>query len=274
MQALGRRLVSAAVGVCLCVPTTAFAAPSRFGLENPEASAHADAAAAAANVKDYDTALRHLKAAYAIEPNPVLLYAWAQAERLAGHYRASIPLYEEFLEQNPDSEIANKALANLMESRARAEEMQPLPDPVPTEVAGEDPEDTDPEGASHREPPDPDDDADDVAAAPTLKDEKLAPILLGIGAAVAITGGVVLGVGRSRVASSPDAPTEDAYFEELEGARPMYYGGLGVLGAGALLMVGGAVRYIVVAKRGKKPKTSASAMVMPTGIGLSWSGRF
>ena len=256
-------MTSAAVVVCLLTPSGAIAAPSRYGLEDPEAIAHADAAAAAGNVGDYDKAIDHLKAAYAIEPLPVLLYAWAQAERLAGNYHAAVALYEEFLEQNPDGEIAKQARVNLLDARTKALEQGP-PETTPEQ-------DPDPEPVTE---PGEEEPSDDEPTESPLEGEKLAPALLGVGAVIAITGGALMGVGAARVSDSPSAATEDAYFAEIDVGRNIYYGGAALLGAGGLIIVGGAIRYAVVAKRGKAPKSTAAAVVTPRMVGLSWSGRF
>jgi tetratricopeptide (TPR) repeat protein len=265
MRGLSRRLMSAAVAACLCIPASALAAPQ--GLKDPDAIAHADAAAEAAAAEDYDTAIRHLKAAYAIEQEPLLLYAWAQAERLSGNYRASISLYQAFLEQHPDGEIANKARVNLLDARSKVREE--AENSTPAESSPED--ETDDEQDT---PPPPDEDEDEDETPSPLKGEKLAPALLGIGAAVTITGGVLMGLGRSRVANADSQPTEEAYFTELDASRNLYYAGAATLGAGGLIMIGGAIRYILVAKRGKTPKSTASTMVIPRGFGLTFSGRF
>ncbi|MCR9159853.1 MAG: hypothetical protein ACE37F_05850 [Nannocystaceae bacterium] len=257
--------MTAAVAASLCLPAAAVAAPQ--GLQDPDAIAHADAAAEAAAAKDYAAAIRHLKAAYAIEQEPLLLYAWAQAERLSGNYRASIPLYEAFLEQHPEGEVANKARVNLLDARSKALEARSNDaPPEPTEVDDDDEQTASPdEDASENE-----NDGD----ASALRGEKLAPVLLGVGAAVTIAGGVLMGLGRSRHNGADSQPTEQAYFEELDSSRTLYYAGAATLGVGGLILVGGAVRYILVAKRGKTPKTNASAMVTPRGFGLSLSGRF
>ena len=245
------------------VPTVVQAAPSRYGLENPEAISHADAGVDAASRGDFDTAIRHLKAAYAIEPTPSLLYAWAQSERLNGNYRAAISLYEAFLEQNPDGEIANQARTNLLDARAKALEERPEPEPEgPTEPKP----DTD-------EPPPPPPEPDTPSESP-LKGEWLAPTLLGVGGAIAITGGVLMGVANGRVQDSANAPTEEGYLNDLEGGRNLYYGGAATLGAGGLVIVGGIIRYVVVVKRGRTRAPQASAMVTPRGFGLSLAGRF
>ncbi len=260
MRGFSRRLITAAAAVCLCLPASAAAAPT--GLQDPDAIAHADAAAEAARAEDYASAIRHLKAAYAIEQEPLLLYAWAQAERLSGNYRASISLYEAFLEQHPEGESANKARVNLLDARSKvrqdAEDVTP-PESIPGD-GDQDGDETPPAG-------------DDEKASP-VKGEKLAPILLGVGAVVTITGGVLMGIGRSRHSGAGSQPTEQAYFSELDVSRNVYYAGAATLGAGGLIMIGGAIRYIIVAKRGKTPKSTASAVVTPRGFGLSFSGRF
>ncbi len=266
MRALPLRIVTAVLVASLASPAMAAAEPRREGLENPAAAAHFDAASEAFDAEDYDQASAHLKAAYALEPDPKLLYAWGLAEESGGHYRAAMSLYEEFLEQAPNSAVAGKARANLLNCRARALELGEDPDARPgSETPPDDPvvDETPPAPTPEKERP-----------ARPLEGEWIAPTLLGVGAALAVAGGVVMGVGRARASDSANAPTEDAYFTELDGARPVYYGGVGTLAAGGLLVAGGAIRYIIVARRGAEPKTEASAVVSPHGFGLSFRGRF
>lgn len=261
MRVFLRRLLCATVMVGVGTPIQATAAPSRYGLENAEAASHADAAAQAAARKEYDTAINHLKAAYAIEPKPSLLYAWAQCERLAGNYRAAISLYEAFLEQNPDGDVANQARTNLIDARAKALEKRPEADPPKDETADE------------ADPPPPPPETDTPGKSP-VAGEWLAPTLLGVGAAVAVTGGVLMGIASGRVSDSANAPTEQGYFNELDGGRNLYYGGAATLGAGGLIIVGGVIRYVLVARKGRRSNTQTSAMVTPRGFGLTLSGRF
>jgi len=265
MRAILRSAVSAALVASLAAPATAAAAaPGRHGVTDPEALAHLDAAESAFQVGDYDKATVHFKAAYAAEQRPELLYAWAQVERLAGNYRVAAGLYEAFLEQAPDSGSAGKARAHMIEMRALAGDDPDPVDPVPDDAV---PPVDEPEQ-------DPEDDAEPTSP---LEGEWLAPTLLGVGAAVAIAGGVVLFLGRGRVADSSGAPTEQAYFSEIDAGRQIYYAGAGTLGAGGLIMVGGAIRYALVARgkvKAKPKKTQAAAVVTRTGFSLSLSGRF
>lgn len=265
MRAILRRAVSAALVASLAAPATAAAtAPGRHGVTDPEALAHVDAAESAFQVGDYEKATVHFKAAYAVEQRPELLWAWAQVERLAGNYRVAAGLFEAFLEQAPQSKSAGEARVYVIEMRALAGD-----DPEPVEPL---PENTEPTASDTD--PDPD---DNVEPTSPLKGEWLAPTLVGAGAAIAIAGGVVLALGRTRVSASDEAPSEQAYFGEIDAGRQVYYVGAATLGAGGLIMVGGAIRYALVARRGAKPKpqnTQAAAVVTRTGFGLSLSGRF
>ncbi len=63
----------------------------------PEAQAHLDSALKAYAAKDYDGAVREFQLAYDIDPSPHLLYAMAQADRLANQCGEAIDLYKRYL---------------------------------------------------------------------------------------------------------------------------------------------------------------------------------
>lgn len=261
MGVLLRRMVCAAAVGAFLAPTLALAGPAP--VSDPRAVSEYEAAGTAYEAEDYEKALEHIKKAYAIEQSPKLLWSWATLERQLGNYKVAAGLYEAFLEQSPNSSRAGEAATYLVEMRALAGE------PI---TPGEDGDGD--AGENGDEPPPPDDEDDDNDDVSPLKGEKLAPILLGVGAVVTITGGVLMGIGRSRHSNAGSQPTEQAYFNELDVSRNVYYAGAATLGVGGLIMIGGAIRYAIVAKRGKTPKSTASAMVTPRGFGLSFSGRF
>ena len=265
MRAFLRGVLSAALVIGTVIPGPAAAsAPSRHGVTDPEALAHVDTATAAFEIGDYDKAAIHLKAAYAIEQRPELLFAWAQVERLAGNYRVAGGLYEAFLEQVPDSASAGEAKVYVIEMRALVGD-DPEPDAAP------------PDAPSSTEEPVETPQEDDTSTRSASKGEWLAPTLLGIGGVAAIAGGVLLGLGRNQVTKSAGAPTEQAYFAEIDAGRRVYFGGVATLAAGGLLIAGGAVRYALVARGRSKAKPQAARaapVVTRTGFGLSLSGRF
>lgn len=86
-------------------------APPQF--ENPQAKEAFDEASAAFATKDFDAASAALARAHALEPRPTLLYARAQAERLAGRCAIASPLYLDFLQTDPEPSTARLAQWNL-----------------------------------------------------------------------------------------------------------------------------------------------------------------
>lgn len=64
---------------------------------------------------EYERAIDHFRAAYALVPAPILLYDIAQAERLSGHCQAAVNGYRRFLETKPAKgrELAEELLHEL-----------------------------------------------------------------------------------------------------------------------------------------------------------------
>lgn len=53
---------------------------------------------------NYDRAIKEFEAAYGIDPDPDLLLAWAQAERLADKCEVAVPRYRRYLDSKPGAE--------------------------------------------------------------------------------------------------------------------------------------------------------------------------
>lgn len=98
-----RCCLSLAISIALCA--RAGADPQLAG----EARVHFDKAMAAYDAKRFDEALEELRAAYAIDPRPDLVYAEAQALRMAGRCREAIETYRRFLALSPPATEAAKA---------------------------------------------------------------------------------------------------------------------------------------------------------------------
>jgi hypothetical protein len=81
---------------------------------------------------DYDSAIAHFRAAYALLPAAKLLYNLAQAERLKGDMKSACESYRAFLALEPEGRLS--ALAR--EHREQCLEAQPPPAPV-SEAAAE-----------------------------------------------------------------------------------------------------------------------------------------
>jgi hypothetical protein len=189
----------------------------------------------------YEDAARILERAYAVEPDPALLFAWAQAERYAGHCDVAVPLYRAYLEDEPPADV-----------RALAREA--------IEACGEDPDHTaEPEPEPKRPEPEP-----VVAPLPEPEPEPEPPprhrtaardpwghALTWPGLALAGVGAGLLGEAHRRRAAGEGAPDEQAYRDALQGAPVLSRVGIGLLVGGGALLAAGVIRFAVVAAQGR-----------------------
>jgi len=211
----------------------------------PEAQVHLDAALAAYNAKDYPTAIREFDQAYAIDPNPALLYATAQAQRFAGNCRVALKLYEQYLETRPNETQVQATKVGIAECQAAAPPPDPItPPPTPPASAPQLPVASDPARA---DPPS----QRDADPRPWYKDR--------LGGALTITGvaGIGVGVGFLVMASSSQRRAETAEFRDeftaaLDEATSRRRIGAIALTAGSALTLGGILIY-VLRDRGARP---------------------
>jgi hypothetical protein len=92
---LGPRCILA---IALVLSTVAYAAPAGM---SAAAAVHFDRGMAAFGERRYQEAASAFEEGFAVEPRRELLFAWAQAERLAGRCAAAVPLYERYLATQP-----------------------------------------------------------------------------------------------------------------------------------------------------------------------------
>lgn len=215
-------------------------------LQNEEARAHFQRAQGHFNDEDFAAAIPELKAAYALEPNPMLLYAWAQAERLAGSCERAVALYKRFLATNPSDEQVRLTEANLLDCEAELPEAPPPAEEPAGEEPGEEPGEV--------EPVEP---IDDEPKKPWYSDP-VGGVLVGAGVAGIIGGGVLMGVARSRAREAPDASVEDDYVTLSAEAQRLNTAGVVVLGIGGALAVGGVIRYALVSRRASAEQANAA----------------
>src|SRR5690242_4431603 len=97
--------------------------PSPAAAEEPKAAAgHLRSALAAYQAQRFEQAAREFKTAYALDHDPKILFAWAQAERRLGHCGIAQKLYRDFLGTHPaDRQVAaaKEALAHCASPSAR-----------------------------------------------------------------------------------------------------------------------------------------------------------
>lgn len=204
-------------------------------------------------VDDYKSAAAELQEAYALDPTVGHLYNWAQSERLGGDCEKAIPLYRRVLELN--EELRGDVETNILKCGGSVE--APADTTTPVEVD---------DGDGSDAPPD----------KPVYKDW-LGATLVGVGVGAGIAGGALLAVGISTVGEADNEANEGAYYEAENRGNRQATAGAVLLGVGGALIVGGIIRYGVLASRAKKKrknKGTSATLVPGPGFGLALTGRF
>lgn len=96
-------------------------APATSDAAKQAAKKLVDEGIAAQDAKDYDKAIELYQQAYALVPHSILMFNIGQAHRLAGRLDRAVPLYEYFLELDPDGPESEAARAHLAQIKAALE---------------------------------------------------------------------------------------------------------------------------------------------------------
>jgi hypothetical protein len=106
------------------------ARPARADDPGTAAVTHAEAGKKAFAAARYAEAIAEFRASHALAPDPKLLYAIAQAQRMSGDCAGAIATYREFLATKPDKKLAEYSKENI--DRCEKElAKQPAPAPAP-----------------------------------------------------------------------------------------------------------------------------------------------
>jgi hypothetical protein len=198
-----------------------------------ESRGHFDQGMALYATRDFRAAARELEAAYALEPRREILFAQAQATRLAGDCAAALPLYQRFLATMPPQqqiEATRIAMTRCQEpglSEARAP-LAAAPTVIARALAP-------PAAVAVRPRP------------PFYRDWK-GDVLVGAGLLAGGLGAVLM---ASAAATDADAHAQsvlDDFAQLRQGAERRWRIGLGAVVAGALLVSTGAARFLWVAR--------------------------
>lgn len=220
----------------------------------PDTDAVIERAEAHFTAGEYDRASEAFAEAFALDPNPKYLYARAQAERLAGDCETALQLYNRFLDTRPPEEQAEPARIN----RARCEAvLERLPPPPP-----EAPEQVEPEPVAPLE---------SAPASPWYRDP-WGGSLIGAGTLVSAVGAGLLGSAIAGDRDAVDAPIEDDFIEEKHGAKVRHRTGIALLSIGGALLVGGSIRWALVARSNRDVRPTAAWL--PGGATFGLTGRF
>ena len=211
----------------------------------------------------YADAARHFERAYDANPDPLLLFVWAQAERLAGQCDAAVPLYRRYLAlEPPDADV--KVTRAAIEACGEDPDAVPEPPPISAGESGAQSE------SDTTLDPEPGGTEDDPSPPRTALRDPWAHVLTWSGVVVTGVGAGLLGEAHRRRTRSERAPDEQDYRDSLEGAPALSRAGIGVMIGGGALLVAGVVRFVVVASRGRRAPSPAAIAPHLGGAGLVW----
>jgi hypothetical protein len=175
---------------------------------------------------DYAGAAAAFERAYERTGDAALLFGQGEALRRAGDCRAAIAVLERFIATLPPRADVDAATDAIDACRKILDE---------AEAAVDEPEPPKPKAKPEPAPPRP------------WRADRAGGVLVAVGAAIAITGAGLFGASYARL---DDRPSSEAGIEKHRRiVRALWGSGLGLLVAGGALIVGGAIRWGVVARK-------------------------
>ena len=181
--------------------------------------------------------------AFELEPLPEYLYGWAQSERRAGNCPRAVELYREYVAQDVSEAAREAAQKNALRCGANLDEpVTPAPAPEP---------------APEPEPePDPTAGTADEVPSTSWKQDAPAISLLATGGAIAIVAGVLGGSARNQRRRAERADVEADYAVHIERSTRLRTGAIVCATIGSAAIVGGIVRYVLVARANRQTTES------------------
>jgi len=227
-----------------------------------DAQAHVERGLSLYEAKDYAQAAAELETAYELKKDRDVLYALAQANRLAGDCPTALVRYRKFLDSNPPSKQADLARKNM----ARCDEVKPVPVPpaaAPAQVVSPAPSST-PSPDSHASVRAPE--STESPRGPRVAWYRDVPgdLLLGCGVVAGAVGGYFFVAAGSELQSARGASRyDDAETHADRAHRDQKIAAVGAA-VGGTLVVAAIVRFILrddnaPGRAAASPKVGASA---------------
>lgn len=225
-------VVGTPTAVALCAALLLPPAPAS-ALQAPSAAAEA---AELTHARRYAEAAEAYARAFEETGESVHLYSQAMSLRRAGSCREAIGVFETFIEHAPPEPDIDAAQTQIAEceallARSEPEPVEAAPDPPPPTIT---------------EPPPPPPE-DDLPQRRWTRDP-WGGALVAVGGIVGITGGGLLIA--SGTSSAPTDETEREHRRRETSVRNTSVAGFALVGVGVAMLVGGVVRYGLVARRG------------------------
>lgn len=242
----------ATVALATLAPRAAAAGPL-------SADAHREAGYAHVQRGAWDDAVREYQAAYAIDQDPVSLYAIGRVEVQRGDCAAAIDAFRRFLATGPAPKARASAEAEVARCEATLAAAAPPPEPEPEpEVAPPPPPPAPVRRRRHR---------------PFYADA-LGGVLVGGGAVASGLGAYFYVQARGELCDDPCTGSYQSYQDHMARARTWRNGALIAGGVGAGLIVAGAVRWIVHREPVDRDDVDVAWSPRPGGGALIVGGRF
>jgi tetratricopeptide (TPR) repeat protein len=238
------------IAAMVALPMVAFAGPK----DKEEAQKHIAKATEAHQASKFDVALTELEAAYALDPQPDLLYAIGQVHVKLNNCPVAISYYERFLETKPGPEpstAANEAIKTCRDQLAA--QPAPVVEPTPTPVIQPAPV------------------APTPAPAEPRKFDAIGTTLVGLGVVSTIVGVVMYSGAISTLDDAEMAPTYQEHESMVDDAHSKRTLAVIFTAAGVTAIGVGAWHYLSFRK-----SESSKVAVVPNAHGgmISWAGSF
>jgi len=246
-----QQVVWVIVAFALALSSTAVAQP---GASDPKAEAktHVETGTRLFDAQQYGKAAEEYQQAYLLDPQPLYLYASAQALRLDGNCTRALRSYRAYLRTNPSPLDADKAQKNIDRCEQDLKDHPPVTDPRVVTP----PLTTQPQVLPPAPPPTPTE-----PPSRSWTRDWAGHALVGGGVIVAATGLVLYLGGRSTIEDHNSSPTYGDFVAgrgDLDAAKLKQTLGVSAIAVGGALVVGGIVRYVVHGRGDRATHVSAS----------------
>ncbi len=209
---------------------------------------------------DYPRAIEKFLAAYDLSRAPAILFNIAQAYRLAGSCDRALEYYRRSLDEEPDASNRDEVEERIDEMQTCADDEARKKAQVTAEPAAQ--------PAASAPAPIAVDLADEQPERPRTRRSLLPLVTVGVGAAAAVTGGVIYLRARARFDEvEATCPCEPGSFSGWETATDASYV---LMGAGVVAAGAGLIWWWTQSHRDSPPRVG----VVPTARGIGWAASF
>jgi tetratricopeptide (TPR) repeat protein len=276
-------LACSALAIMLAAPGAADAGPKQ------NAKVHIDRATKAHKAGDLDKALTELQAAYAIDPQPQLLYAIGQIYTKLGRCSEASDAYLRFLASGTDASTAQvvKQAIEACKAQGAAEPAPPPKEPIPTPAPVNDTEDPLAKGQPAKPAPEPSPPKKKIALNRELDSQQPPPepgetkpwytdvlgdVLVIGGVTSLVLGGLAYRAARTDLDNAEKAMSHERYEDLLDAGKTKRLVGVAFAGGGAVLITAGVLRF---ALRDKHTEVRRVGLAPARGGGLlTWTRSF